>query len=312
MARFYRRFKRKKRGKKRKWRQQKLAVGTVQRIAKQIARAEDNKHIRWLVHRNLFVSNTAWDTSQTAAPREEYKYVLQPNAYDANILSDIGNLTENSLVEQASGSVEYDRTMFYHVKSLQAFLCFENNTQYAVRCRVEMCYVPQLNAVTASQANNLASSITTFHGGVNLQFAGMFKKFQRTEGPTRADSPVFQLVAAKEFILPPAQQYQTPAPPAAGQAGIAGFNNTKRKYITLSKHYKRPKKLIWKSFVQQQPITGAQLCDNGNFIIQVMTDTTTLVSAGEMNQPIGVKYWGVGGCKYRIEAGRPDVPLTLA
>lgn len=316
---FKRRYRKKRGGKKRKWRQQKLAVGTVQKIARQIARAEDNKHIQWLIHRELF-SHPAWDTSQTAAPREEYKTVLQPNTYTASTLSQIGNLSENALVASATSAggntVNNKRTCFYHVKQLQCFLAFENNTQYAVRCRAELCYVPNLNVLTDQGAQHLNSSINSFHGGVNLQFAGMFKKYQRTEGSDQARSPVYQMLASKEFILPPAQSFITPAVPGSvngnASSGVPGFPNTKRKYITLSKYYKRPKKLIWKSYQQGSLITGAQLCDNGNFILQIITDTTTVVNAAEYNQPIGVKYWGVGGCKYYVKAAKTDVPLLVA
>lgn len=253
-------------------------------------------------------TDPGWDSSQTAAPREEWKTVLQPNTYVANVLSDIGNLTESQLDPTAQGSMDEDRTMFYFVQALQAHLAFENNTQYAVRCRVELCFVPNLSQRTSDNDDNLDVGIQTFKGGVNLQFAGMFSKFMRTEGTQSAESPQYVMLDAKEFILPPAQQYSTPAPPAQG-AGISGFNNTKRKYVTLSKYYKRPKKLVWKSYVQQQPITGAQMCDNGNFLIQIMTDTTTLVAAADFSNPVGVKYWGTGGCKYYIKAGRPDIPL---
>lgn len=298
------RFYRKKGRKKAKWRQQKLAVGTVQKIARAVAKQEDNKRIHWIVHRNL-QSDPGWDSSQTAAPREEHKVVLQPNTYNAFILSDIGNLTENQLDYQPQGSMVGERTNFYFVKSLQSFLAFENNTQYPVRIRAELCFVPNLSSRTDDTDDNLQSSINTFHNGVNLQFSGMFSKFMRTEGTASAKSPIYQLLAAKEIVLPAAVQYSTPAPPASG-VGQAGFSNTRRKYMTLSKHYKRPKKLIWKSYVQQQEITGAQMCDNGNFVVQIITDTTTLVSSGELNRPIGVKYWGCSGCKYYIKAARLD------
>lgn len=200
-----------------------------------------------------------------------------------------------------------DRTLFYFVKSLQAHLAFENNTQYPVRCRVELCFVPNLSLRTAQPDDNLDVSINSFKGGVNLQFAGMFSKFMRTEGTQSADSPQYVMLDAKEFILPPAQSYSTPE-----GNNITGFSNTKRKYVTLSKYYKRPKKLIWTSYVQQQPIQGPQMCDNGNFLIQLITDTTTLVTTPDFNSPVGVKYWGSGGCKYYIRAARPDVPLVGA
>lgn len=302
--------KRRYRGKPRKYRQQKLAVATVQKIAREVAKQEDNKHIHWITHRNLF-ADPAWGSASTSAPRENEKFVCQPNSFNAEILSDIGNLTENQLVGENQANMVTDRTNEYFIKAAETFLAFENNTDHPVRCRVEMVYVPNLNTRTADQQDLLNPTIHTFKSGTNLKYAGMFRKYIRQFGTAQASTPTYQLLAAKEFVLPAAQQYVTPAPPASG-VGVAGFHNTKRKYITLKKYFKRPKKLLWKSYVQQQEITGPQLCDNGNIIIQIITDSTTLVPAAEMASANGVKWWGVGGVKYYIRAGLLDVVPTSA
>lgn len=204
-----------------------------------------------------------------------------------------------------------DRTNEYHVKAAEAFLAFENNTQYPIRCRVEMCYVPNLNVRTSDQVDLLNPTMRTFKSGTNLKYAGMFRKYIRQTGTASASSPTYQLLAAREFVLPACYQYSTPAPPASG-VGISGYNATRRKYISLKKYFKRPKKLLWKSYVQQQEITGPQMCDNGNILIQIITDTTTTVAAGDYQNPVGVKWWGVGGVKYYIRAGLLDVSPVQA
>lgn len=236
---------------------------------------------------------------------------MQPNVPGAQIISDIGNLTESQLLLASQGSQQPERSNFYYVKAIEAFMAFENNTAKPVRCRVELCYVPNLNARTGQAVDNLQTALETFHSGVNLKHAGMFRKYMRIQGTESAKSPTYRLLAAREFVLPAAVQYSTPAPPGQG-AGVSGFPNQRRKYVTLRKYYKRPHKLIWKSYVQQQEITGPQLCDNGNFVLQWCSDTDTLVTAGEIIQSTGVRMWGTCGCKYFIKAGKLDNPSVLA
>lgn len=291
-------------GKRAKWRQQKLAVGTVQKIARQIAKAEDNKHIQFLVNQKLLVTGPWPDITQ--APRESSKEILQPNAINWSYLSQIGNLTESNLVSQhvvaGGNTVQPDRTNEYMVKAAELNLAFENNTFKACRIRVEMCYVENLTQRTQDVVDYLTPSPTSFHGGVNLKFAGMFKKFQKFQGTgVHTTSPTYQLLAAKEFILPACK---------ASTRSVGGVltdcNAQVRKYVTLRKYWKRPKKLIWKSFQQGVEITGSQLCDGGNIIIQVMSDSEFVVGAGDVANPIGVRYWGTSGLRYFIKAGHLD------
>lgn len=308
MARF--RFKRKRQYKKgkAKYRQQKLAVATVQKIARKVARAEDSRHIRWIVHQKLVVSGQGGEWNSTIeSPLELQKRVLQPNLVGSQVLSDIGNLTVNDLPPTATSAggntIDPQRTMEYFVKAAECFLAFENNTFYPVRCRVEMCYIPNLNIRTDDLVDNLHAGIQTMHSGVNLKFSGMFNKFQRVVGTSSARSPVYQLLAAREFVLP-----------SVKIAGILGAPLTTqiRKYITLKKYWKKPKKLLWKSYQQGALITGPQLCDNGNIIIQFMCDTTTPVSQGDLANPTGVRVWGTGGLKYYTKANEMDQHPVLS
>ena len=221
-------------------------------------------------------------------------------------MSQIGNLTESNLVAHPStaggNTIQPDRTNEYMVKACELNLAFENNTFKAARIRVEMCYVENLNSRSDDAVDFLTPSPSTFHGGVNLKFAGMFKKFQKFQSVgTPTTSPSYQLLAAKEFILPACKQ-------ATSTAGgvVTELNGQIRKYVTLKKYWKRPKKLYWKSFQQGQEITGSQLCDGGNIIVQIMSDTEFGVTAGEVANPSGVRYWGTSGLRYFIKAGHVD------
>lgn len=303
-----RRYKRRHYGKKKRFRQQKLAVATVQKIARKIAKAEDDKHISWIVHQEKFSTSIGGDwNSSVESPLETQKIILQPNAVTANILSNIGNLTVSSLPPTATSAggntIDPQRTMEYFVKAAECYMAFENNTFYPVRCRVEMCYVPNLNLRTDDLVDNLQAGIQTFKSGVNLKYSGMFQKFQRVVGTTSAKSPTYQLLAAKEFVLP-----------SVKIAGVLGAPMTTqvRRYVTLKKYWKKPKKLLWKSYQQGALITGPQLCDNGNIIIQYMCDTTTPVAAGDVANPTGVRMWGTGGLKYFIRANELDQHPVLA
>ena len=301
----------KRRGRGR-YRQQKLAVATVQKIAREVAKQEDNKHIHWIIHRAEITRVPGW-TQNFASPTESQKYVLQPNLPSAVLLSQIGNLTESQLTTPESGGTTQidDRSNFYFVKAACAYMAFENNTAMPVRCRAELVFVPNLNSRTDDAIDNLDTDIETFKSGVNLKFKGIFRPLLRMQGTDSAGSPIYRLLASKEFVLPACKQYSTPAPPASG-VGVAGYHAQVRKYVNLSKYWKRPLKLLWKSYVQQQEITGPQMCDNGNILVQVCTDTTTSVLPSEYGSQIGVKMWGTLGCKYFVRAGKKDTQATLS
>lgn len=304
-----RKFRRRQRKGKRKWRQQKLAVGTVQKIARQIAKQEDNKHIQFLVNQTL-ITPGPWPDLQ-AAPRESSKAILQPNDIIWNYLSSIGNLTESNLISHptvASGNtIQPDRTNEYLVKALEVNLAFENNTFKATRVRVELCYVDNLNFRTQDAVDKLIPDFSTFHSGVNMKYQGMLRKFQKfSDVSERATSPNYHLLDAKEFVLP-ACKASTRYVLSGGAEVLEDCNAQVRKYVRLRKYYsKRPKKLYWKSFQQGAEIDGPQLCDNGNFIIQAMCDTEFLVTAGNMANPTGVRMWGTSGLKYFIKAAHKD------
>jgi len=292
------RFRRRRGGAKSKWRQQKLAVGTVQKIARQIAKQEDNKRMEWRIHQRYVIQTGGLWTSQTMRPTEAVKRRYTVGAVDSWLLTGFANAVENDLVQNSASS--YNRSATYGVKTVQAHLCFENNTPVPVRAIAALMFIPNLDQLTADSVDRLTPRIEFLRGTPNLKFDGIFGgDLQKMSDGQQASGRTCVICDQKKFTIPCGRNFRTDG--GGDPLNIQTEQTQPCKIVRLSKTYKRLKKLYY-NFVAADG-NNREFMSNGNFYLAYCTDT--IIGADE-NQN-GVKLWGSCGTKYvRLKPGTKD------
>lgn len=289
---------RRKKGGWGKWRQQKLAVGTVQKIARAVAKQEDNKRMEWRVHQRYVIQTGGLWTNQILRPTEAVKRRYTVGAVDSWLLTGFGNSVENDLVQNSASSG--NRSATYGIKTVQAHLCFENNTPLPVRGMVALFFIPNLDQLTADSVDRLVPRIEYFKGTPNLKFDGIFggDLLKMSDGQ-QASARTCVVCDQKRFTIPPGRNFQTVG--GGDPLSIQTEQTQPCKIIRLSKTYKRLKKLYY-NFVAADG-NDREYMSNGNFYLAYCTDTIIPATSAQD----GVKLWGSCGTKYvRLRPGVKD------
>lgn len=178
---------RRRRRRKAKWRQQKLAVGTVQKIARDIAKAEDKKNLKKYVHCSYVTAagfQSTWPTaaykralpslsnwaSHTGSSQDlAIPYQILTRIADNVITPEMKNLDQG---EQAQTEVAIHGVQTYGV------VC--NNSLRPMRFEARLLWIPNLNKYTQAQIDYLLPRFTQFFksgkGTGNLLFQGYARR----------------------------------------------------------------------------------------------------------------------------------------
>lgn len=251
----FRNRKRQYRRKKGKWRQQKLAVGTVQRIAKDIAQREDKKNLVKYVHPTYVKSSTlTWASAnyQQNVPDPQYwqtitgglltdtafqNHYVELSAIGGNI--NAANMTNLDGAER--GKVEV------RVHGMQVFGIVKNSASHPTRFEARLIYIPNANIYTNDANDYIRPRITMFwQKGVGGLIRQGYDR-RSLAALTATGIPVkFQELARKVIHLP-----------AASVSGSVTVNSVispivmttppVRKRFTLAKYFKQPRRAFMRS-----------------------------------------------------------------
>lgn len=259
-------YKNKRKYNKSQYRQQKLAVATVKKIAKTIARREDKKNMMKYVHVSTTqAAGTTWIDKRAIPALTTFK-TISGNAQDANdnlsydLVSAIGGTiaVENQvqLVSSERDEVEL------RIHGIQTFGIVKNNANRPARIECRLIYIPNVNQYTVASIDYLTPRMTMFfksgHGAGNLIRQGYNRRVLAAADGTGI--PIkFQTLDRKVVYLPAATAVGTLT---NGSAVEQLIYNTPAvfKRVTLSKYFKKFRKAFCRG-------TNVQLSDGNYFFV---------------------------------------------
>lgn len=272
---FYRKKSRRRYARKRgKWRQQKLAVGTVQRIARNIAKAEDKKNMKKYVHVSYVKDDNFqdWPTAayKRALPLLQNWRTITGTAQDLqmpySVISRVGgNLVTPELVN-LDGAEQAQLELRIH--GIQTYGIVANNSPRPMRFEARLLWIPNLNKYTQAVIDYLIPRFTMLHksgqGTGNLLYQGYNKRDLATKTATGIPA-TFVTLARKVMYLPAAAWEATITGNNAGSFDAQTPLIFKR--FRLSKYFKKPRV----GFVRQDSDPN-DVMSNGNFVLAYWTD----------------------------------------
>lgn len=257
-----------------KWRQQKLAVGTVQKIARDIAKSEDKKNLKKYVHvtyvkadaftwggaayKRALPSLSNWRTHTGSEQDLAMPYQILTNVADNVITPEMKLLDAN---EQAEVELAIHGVQTYGI------VC--NNSLRPMRFEARLLWIPNLNKYTQASIDYLIPRFTQMFksgkGTGNLLFQGYDRRSLATL--TATGIPVqFRVLARKVMFLPAASWTGTltgTTPPGTFDAECPIIF----KRFTLQKYFKNP----LKGFVRSD-IGPNDIMSNGNIVLVYWSD----------------------------------------
>lgn len=229
---------------RRKWRQQKLAVGTVERIARDIAKREDKKMLVKYVHTSLVKASTATWTDYRALPQLAVWRSWYAGQQDPNLLykcvSEIGgNVRAVRMQNQSANDRE---RLSIRIHGVETFGVVRNEAPRPARFEVRLIFIPNLNQFTNDAIDYLRPRITMFHktGPGTPLYAGYNRKSIAAQ--TATGHPIkFQTLARKVIHLPAASIVGA-ITPATGTGEVVSMQTPQLfKRFKLAKYFKKPR-----------------------------------------------------------------------
>lgn len=257
--------------KRAKWRQQKLAVGTVQKIAREIARKEDSKNIHKYCHvAQVKAPGYIWSDPRYLPATINWETVAgndQNNQIKYKLISGLGgnqefaNMTQQDQAER--GQVEL------RLHGVQCYGIVKNNSPSPMRVEIRLVFVPNLNQFTDDAVDYLTPRISHMFrsgkGGGNLLNQGYNRKNLGSASATGVPINI-QILAKKVLFLPPASvngtvlQNQQLNP-------ITLLTPVVYKRFSLFKYFKNARKAYARA--------SAPELSNGNYYLVYWSDAST-------------------------------------
>ena len=242
MARGYR----KRTNKRAKWRQQKLSVGTVAKIAKKIAKRLDKRTTKYYINNLPFARDGfTWDSITECVPESAYRPIAN-GAMESQILSQIGG----NILAPEMDAPALTQSMTIAVSGIQARLQLQNDNNNSVKCTCAIYYVPNLNAHTDDAVDFLRPDVFMLYkrGSGNLLYDGFAKQIIRNKASGNSTVRDYQIIASKTVIIPPCTygglQFEdttgTGTPPDWDY--MRDISQPGRKRVTLTKYFKRERR----------------------------------------------------------------------
>lgn len=219
--------------KKRKWRQQKLAVGTVARIAKKVAskldRKQDARQIRYLSE-VYAADGYSWPDSQVInnPPQTAYRPVLS-GALESKLVSKVSELlTDPAAVNLSPADAD---AITCYCKGIQMRFALQNRNSISCRVNMAIVFIPNLNRQTEDAVDFLRpDQYMLYRFGSGIQYEGWDKKQIRNLAGSPSSVRKFVVLAHKKVTLP-----------GTVNSGFTVDNQQQRittRYYNLTKHFK--------------------------------------------------------------------------
>jgi len=292
----YSKYKRRKSRIKKKWRQQKLAVGTVAKIAYKVAKKLDNKNITYY-YNNVFhaADGFNWDSVVEIVPNFRYR-PINNGAVESQVMSDISNLLQDTGIVDADSQ----KNITVGVKAIQARISIRNPNINAIRYEAMILYIPNLNDQTDDAVDFLRPDVFMLYkkGGGNLLYDGLAKKGISNKATSSASVREYTIIARKTGTIRGTifSGATNLIPGGGGGTDVALTMNVARKNFTLTKYFKRERRHNCK----RVQAGGAQQFTDGNYYLVIFSDLALYVSpAGAIIQQ-HIEYCGASSLKLRI------------
>lgn len=282
---------------KAKWRQQKLAVGTVKNIAREIAQQEDKKNMRKYVHVTQFKAAAFnWEVGYLAhLPLPQFwDTITGGDNLTYKSISDVGgNIGLVEMIQNSTAPAKNEQ-LELRIHGLEIFGVMKNNASYPTRVEIRVLYIPNTNVYTDDANDYLTPRFTMFcrrDGGVGaLQRQGYDHRslggFSATGNPIR-----YTELGRKVIYLPTASVSGTLTfadniqPPVTAPHALQLAQPTVYKRFSIKKYFKTPKTAYCRG-------TNPQL-SNGNYFVCVWCDlpaaTNTISFLASCNLQYSVK-----------------------
>lgn len=283
--------KRYKNSTKRKWRQQKLSVGTVAKIARKEAKKLDNRIIKYN-YSNVFHATDGynWDSVNAICPYAAYRNI-QSGALESQVISDISNLVIDGSTARKSITLA--------LKAIQCRISIVNPTLNAIRYEAMIVFIPNLNNQTDDAVDFIRPDVFMLYkkGGGGLLYDGLAKKGIRNKSGSSASVRTYTIIARKVGTIQPAYN-----------SGIYRSVNTspdiiaipypaiRRANFTLTKYFKKERRHNCKS----TSVINQQFTD-GNYYLLVQSDVALgSFTNNSTTDPAYIKYCAASSIKFRV------------
>ena len=284
----------KKYSKKGKWRQQKLAIGTVQKIARQIAKSEDKKNIKYYIN-NVFhaADSFNWDSVTEICPSESYRPIIN-GALESQIMSDVSGLLFDNIPNYSNvgpfPDTTFQQSLTIGVNAIQARLSIRNPNIDDVRVEAQIVFISNLNDQTDDAVDFLRPDVFMLYkkGGGNLLYDGLAKKGIRNKATGASSVRDYQIIARKVVTIKGTYFSGKTIEDQGNCIYIQGVN---RRNITLTKYFKRERKHNCKYATGAVP----RMLTDGNYYLIIFSDL-----ALDDNGQRHIEYCGASSMKIRM------------
>lgn len=280
----------KRRRLQKKWRQQKLAVGTVAKIAKKVASRLDRageKHHIFEIH--FAADGTAWPADTLSLPLQANWRAVAGGALEGKPVSDIGGFVIDTSAANVTALQEQGVTI--RMQGIQSRFCFQNRNVMSCRVRLYLIFIPNLNNQTGDAVDFLRPDIYMFGktGTGNLVYDGWNKQMMNIKSASNSGYRRWTILDKRTFTLGPSRN--TGQSSAIVGADLPGYVS---KHVTLSKYFKGAGR---KHYIKPTGATGRMLTDGAYYFVL------------HSDLPVGssLHYVNSSQCKFKIGATQAAV-----
>lgn len=226
---------RRTRYRKGKWRQQKLAVGTVAKIARKVATKLDRAHIK--KHRyKLIVAHDGfqWSSAFSLPPSQDWRAVSS-DAMESKCISTVGGFISDQIPHALSSLLQDSVALRIH--GLQARFAVQNRNAVSCRLRAMLVYIPNLNKQTNDAVDFMRPDfhMLSKQGTGNLIYDGFDKDDLKNSSAGAASVRRYTILDTYRTTLQPTG-YSGQQVSSAGI--IRDITAIKTKHFRLTKYFK--------------------------------------------------------------------------
>lgn len=260
---------RKKYSKKSKWRQQKIAVGTIQKIAKKIAKNLDDKQNQstMLTHTKIHMADgVTWATYLQLPPPTDWRPIIA-GSLENKIISDVSGRIQTLANAHYQSTVTEPYKIPVWVKGVQARFAIQNRSSASTRVEAQLIFCPNLNYDTDDAVDFLRPSVYYLYkrGTGNLIYDGMGKK-ALTNASSSGSGPIKYIILDRKVVNIPGARYQHQE---SGSSLVIPYYKTTR--LTLTKWFHNERK--HNCYIKNSAVveTNYGLID-GNYFFMIWSD----------------------------------------
>lgn len=287
--------KKKYKSKRTKWRQQKLAVGTVAKIAKKVALKLDRKHFKYLIS-NVFHAKDGYNwysnNNILSLPSTDNWRPINNGALESQIISDI-----SGTIQDTSTTVTADqKDVSLRIAGVQSRIIMSNPNRCSVNYSIMIVFIPNLNDNTTQSVDFLRPDQFMMYktGTGNVLYDGFAKKSISNVATGGSSVRKYRILVQKTGTIkgthPSGFAQAGPNPPV-----IIPIPGMARKTVYLTKYFKKERKANCKYL--NVGTTPSKSFTDGNYYLLMHTDLAPSEITGTDRH---ILYCGASSLKVRL------------